>query len=153
MSVTNFSYQRQTVKPLSNEARTNILNNILPLYVKEQSKQEQNEPEGITALYVRLSVDDRNEGESNSVTNQKKILERYCREHGYSGTRYYVDDGVSGVTFEREGFQKMLADIKSGKIIRVVVKDAYVKLRIKFPQSFLDKKKAQSPPLGCCVFL
>jgi DNA invertase Pin-like site-specific DNA recombinase len=85
--------------------------------------REPDEPEGITALYVRLSQEDKLEGESNSITNQKKILERYCREHGYSGTRYYVDDGVSGVTFEREGFQSMLSDIKAGKIARVVVKD------------------------------
>lgn len=79
--------------------------------------------DGLTALYVRLSNDDKLEGESNSIANQKRILERYCKEHGYAGTRYYVDDGVSGVTFEREGFQAMLADIKAGKIARVLVKD------------------------------
>lgn len=79
--------------------------------------------DGLTALYVRLSNDDKADGESNSIANQKRILERYCKEHGYAGTRYYVDDGVSGVTFEREGFQTMLADIKAGKIARVLVKD------------------------------
>lgn len=79
--------------------------------------------DGLTALYVRLSNEDKLDGESNSIANQKKILDRYCKEHGYAGTRYYVDDGVSGVTFEREGFQAMLADIKAGKIARVIVKD------------------------------
>ena len=79
--------------------------------------------DGLTALYLRLSNEDKLDGESNSIANQKKILERYCKEHGYTGLRYYVDDGVSGVTFDREGFQEMLADIKAGKVIRVVVKD------------------------------
>jgi predicted site-specific integrase-resolvase len=118
MNTESLSYQHIPEKQMSEAVRTSVRNNIMPSYFKDL---ENDEPEGITALYVRLSVDDRNEGESNSVTNQKKILERYCRERGYSGTRYYVDDGVSGVTFEREGFQAMLADIKAGKSYRVVV--------------------------------
>ena len=123
MSSTSFTYQPVPQKQLSEDARINIRDNILPFYAKEPQTLDFDEPEGITALYVRLSVDDRAEGESNSITNQKKILERYCREHGYSGTRFYIDDGVSGVTFERDGFKAMLADIKAGKIVRVVVKD------------------------------
>jgi len=123
MNATALTYQPIPQKRLSESARINIRDNILPFYAKEPQALDFNEPEGITALYVRLSVDDRLEGESNSITNQKKILERYCRDNGYSGTRFYVDDGVSGVTFEREGFKAMLADIKAGKVVRVIVKD------------------------------
>ena len=120
----NFNYQRIPVQQMNDNTRANIRDNILPLFINEQQiQQKQDEPEGLTALYVRLSQEDKLEGESNSITNQKKILERYCRERGYTGTRYYVDDGVSGVTFDRIGFQAMLADIKAGKIVRVVVKD------------------------------
>ena len=80
----------------------------------------------ITALYSRLSVgdEDRDGGESNSIQNQKRILEKYCRDHGYTAIRHYdEDDGYSGTNFNRPGFQRMLADIKAGKIKRVVVKD------------------------------
>ena len=55
---------------------------------------------------------------------QKRILEKYCRDHGYTAIRHYdEDDGYSGTNFNRPGFQRMLADIKAGKIKRVVVKD------------------------------
>ena len=64
------------------------------------------------------------DGESNSIANQKKILERYCRDHGITAYRHYdEDDGYSGTNFNRPGFQRMLADIKAGKIKRVIVKD------------------------------
>lgn len=77
-----------------------------------------------TALYERLSRDDELVGESNSIKNQKRILEKYCRDHGYTAIRHYdEDDGYSGTNFNRPGFQRMLADIKAGKIKRVVVKD------------------------------
>ena len=88
-----------------------------------RARQSEKTPDGLTAGYVRLSNDDKLVGESNSIATQKKILERYFKEHGFIGLRFYVDDGVSGVTFEREGFQSMLADIKAGKIVRVLVKD------------------------------
>ena len=80
----------------------------------------------ITALYSRLSVgdEDRDGGESNSIQNQKKILERYCKDHGITAYRHYdEDDGYSGTNFNRPGFQRMLADIKAGRIKRVIVKD------------------------------
>ena len=78
----------------------------------------------ITALYCRLSRDDELQGDSNSIVNQKKILEKYCHDHGYTAIRHYdEDDGYSGTNFNRPGFQRMLADIKAGKIKRVVVKD------------------------------
>lgn len=78
----------------------------------------------ITALYCRISLDDGSDNESMSISNQKRILEKYCREHGYTAIRHYdEDDGYSGTNFNRPGFQRMLADIKAGKIKRVVVKD------------------------------
>ena len=87
-------------------------------YIKGQNETK------ITALYCRLSQDDGREGESNSISNQKRILEKYCRDHGYTAIRHYdEDDGYSGTNFNRPGFQRMLADIKAGKIKRVVVKD------------------------------
>lgn len=103
-----------------------IRNNILPFYANpaRAGQQPQDEPDGITACYERLSQEDKNEGESNSIANQKRILERYCKEHGYTPFRHYdEDDGYSGTTFNRPGFQRMLADIKAGKIARVIVKD------------------------------
>lgn len=77
----------------------------------------------VTALYARLSQDDMIDGESNSVTNQKKILKRFADDNGFPNTRCYFDDGVSGTTFEREGFQKMISDIEKGEVKTVIVKD------------------------------
>ena len=77
----------------------------------------------ITALYCRLSRDDDNEGDSNSIAHQKQILEKYARDHGYTNFKFYVDDGISGTTFNRPGFQEMLADIEAGDVGMVVVKD------------------------------
>ena len=118
-----FSFQQIAVpKVLSEEVREAISNNVLQFYVRDQQQEAQDE--GITALYERLSQEDKLEGESNSIANQKKILERYCREHGITAYRHYdEDDGYSGTNFNRPGFQHMLADIKAGKIKRVIVKD------------------------------
>ena len=79
--------------------------------------------EELTALYCRLSRDDELQGDSNSIVNQKKILEKYAREHGYSNFKFYVDDGISGTTFNRPGFQQMIADIEAGLVKRVIIKD------------------------------
>ena len=118
-----FSFQQIAApKVLSAEVREVISNNVLQFYVRDQ--QQDTQDEGITALYERLSQEDKLEGESNSIANQKKILERYCREHGITAYRHYdEDDGYSGTNFNRPGFQRMLADIKAGKIKRVIVKD------------------------------
>ena len=108
--------------PLQEETRTAIRNTVLQFYVHAKSPED--EAEGITACYERLSQEDKLDGESNSISNQKKILEKYCRDHGYSAIRHYdEDDGYSGTNFNRPGFQRMLADIKDGKIKRVIVKD------------------------------
>jgi len=75
------------------------------------------------ALYARLSVDDAMDGENNSIQTQKRILEKYAVDNGYTNYRFYIDDGVSGVTFERLGFQEMLTDIDAGHVDTVIVKD------------------------------
>ena len=62
----------------------------------------------ITALYERLSHDDELQGESNSITNQKKILEDYAAQHGFTNIVHYTDDGISGTRFDRPGFQRMM---------------------------------------------
>lgn len=79
--------------------------------------------EEITALYCRLSQDDKQEGDSNSIINQKKILKEYALDRGYTNIQFYIDDGVSGTTFNRAGFQSMIADVEAGKVKRVIVKD------------------------------
>ena len=79
--------------------------------------------EEITALYCRLSQDDKQEGDSNSIINQKKILKKYALDRGYTTIQFYIDDGVSGTTFNRAGFQSMIADVEAGKVKRVIVKD------------------------------
>ena len=76
----------------------------------------------ITALYCRLSQDDGLE-ESNSITNQKSMLLRYTQDNEFPNPQFYVDDGVSGTTFERDGFKAMMSDIEAGKIGTVITKD------------------------------
>lgn len=77
----------------------------------------------ITALYARLSAEDDQKGESNSITHQKAILKEYATSHGFTNCQYYVDDGITGATFEREAFKRMIADIEQGLVGTVIVKD------------------------------
>ena len=77
----------------------------------------------ITALYCRLSQDDMLDGESNSITNQKAILQKFAEDNGFPNPTFYVDDGVSGTTWERDGFKAMMADIEDGKVATVITKD------------------------------
>lgn len=78
---------------------------------------------GQTALYERLSRDDEMQGESNSITNQKQLLESYAKRNGFANIYHYTDDGVSGTTFDREGFQKMIKAVEENKVSTVIVKD------------------------------
>ena len=77
----------------------------------------------ITALYCRLSQEDMLSGESMSIQNQKIILKKYADEHHFINTQFFIDDGVSGVTFEREGLQEMLREVKAGRVSTVITKD------------------------------
>ena len=78
---------------------------------------------GTAALYCRLSRDDNMDNESNSISNQKKILQKADKDKGYTDTIFFVDDGITGTTMKRPGFQKMIAAIEAGYISAVFVKD------------------------------
>ena len=77
----------------------------------------------ITALYCRLSQEDMQAGESESIQNQKLILQKYADEHHFFNTRFFVDDGFSGVSFERDGLQAMLREVEAGNVATVITKD------------------------------
>ena len=77
----------------------------------------------ITALYCRLSRDDENSGESNSISNQKRILETFAKEHGLLPYHFFVDDGWSGANFNRPSFTDMIERVENGEIKTVVTKD------------------------------
>lgn len=82
-----------------------------------------NQSEPITALYCRLSRDDELEGESNSITTQKKILKKFADDNGFTNCRFYIDDGFSGTTFNRPDIQKLISECEDKKIGAVLVKD------------------------------
>ena len=78
----------------------------------------------IDALYERLSrEDDDVQGQSNSIVTQKQLLTDYAKSHGFTNTRHYTDDGTSGVRFEREAWQELIADVEAGKIRTIICKD------------------------------
>lgn len=82
-----------------------------------------NYPDNITALYARLSQEDALDGESNSIANQRKILWKYAADNGFSNPTFFIDDGVSGVTFDRPGWNEMIRLAEAGKVTTVIVKD------------------------------
>jgi len=77
----------------------------------------------ITALYCRLSREDEQIGDSNSIVNQKEMLAKYATDHGFKNTRFFVDDGISGTMFDRPGLNSMLDEVKSGNVAVVIFKD------------------------------
>ncbi len=99
-----------------------------------------------TALYCRLSQDDGREGESNSISNQKEILMAYARQKGFLHPEFFVDDGISGTTFERPDFKRMQELAEAGKISTIIVKDLS-----RFGRNYLEVGKfleIQYPTLG-----
>ena len=88
--------------------------------MKQSSKKHEF---GTAALYCRLSRDDNMDSESNSIQNQRKILQKAAKDKGYTDTIFFVDDGITGTTMKRPGFQKMLTAIEAGYISAVFVKD------------------------------
>ena len=77
----------------------------------------------ITALYERLSRDDDVEGESNSIQNQKKLLEDYAQQHGFPYPVHFTDDGISGTCFDRPGFLEMMKQVEAGRVKYLCIKD------------------------------
>ena len=81
------------------------------------------QPNRITALYCRLSRDDELQGESNSVRNQRDITSKFARDHGFLNTRFFVDDGYSGVSFTRPAFMELMELAEAGHVETIIVKD------------------------------
>lgn len=81
------------------------------------------EVDKIYALYERLSRDDDVQGDSNSIINQKQMLDDYCEQRGFKPVRHYTDDGYSGGNFDRPAWKQMMADAEAGKIAVIIAKD------------------------------
>ena len=79
--------------------------------------------EKITALYERLSRDDDLQGESNSISNQKKLLEDYAAQHDFPNPVHFTDDGISGTCFDRPGFLAMMKEVEAGNVDYLCIKD------------------------------
>ncbi len=109
-----------------NESSFDITQESNPVQTVAQPKKDKNmlrAADKITALYCRLSQEDALDGESNSVTNQRRILETYAREHSFTNLSFFVDDVYSGTDFNRPGFQKMLAEVEADRVSTIIVKD------------------------------
>ncbi len=135
-------FERSSQTNLRDRVQRTVVSNLIPLtpgqasdtiaaeYVcsaagKEDlcSRKKKKEQLGLTALYCRLSRDDGAEGDSNSVANQKRLLQKYAKENSLGNTRFYVDDGYTGTNFNRPSFQKMIEDVEMGYVTAVIVKD------------------------------
>ena len=98
----------------------NPVRNAAPL--KEETEMSR-AADKITALYCRLSQEDTNEGESNSIQNQRTILLQYAKENHFPNSTFFVDDGFSGVNFNRPGFQALIKEVEAGNVATIIVKD------------------------------
>lgn len=87
------------------------------------SRQSYNAEEKITALYCRLSRDDELQGDSNSIINQKAILQKYADDNGFRNTSLFVDDGYSGTTFDRPDWNRLMGLVDEGRVGTIIVKD------------------------------
>lgn len=87
---------------------------------KEDNEMDQQQ---ITALYCRLSNEDDLDGESNSIQNQRAILQKFAQDQGFRNIRYFVDDGYSGTNFNRPAVKEMLSLVEAGKVGTIIVKD------------------------------
>lgn len=103
-----------------------IMDSATPVLTVAEEKEEEmatEKKQKITALYCRLSQEDALQGESNSISNQKKILEKYASEHRFRNMKFYVDDGYSGTDFNRPGFLELLEDIENDRVSVLLTKD------------------------------
>lgn len=87
------------------------------------NRQSYNAGEKITALYCRLSRDDELQGDSNSIINQKAILQKYADDNGFRNTFLFVDDGYSGTTFDRPNWNRLMGLVDEGRVGTIIVKD------------------------------
>lgn len=79
--------------------------------------------EKITALYLRLSRENEKEGESNSISNQRKLLTSFANKNGFRNIKVFIDDGIFGVTFNKNGFKELLKLIEQEMVLTLIVKD------------------------------
>ena len=86
-------------------------------------RRKKDKSNGITALYERLSRDDDNAGESNSIVHQKQMLEDYAMKHGFTNLVHFTDDGWSGATFDRPSWNRLVEGVKNGEITACICKD------------------------------
>ena len=86
-------------------------------------RRKKDRSNGITALYERLSRDDDNAGESNSIVHQKQMLEDYAIKHGFTNLVHFTDDGWSGATFDRPSWNRLVEGVKNGEITACICKD------------------------------
>lgn len=93
------------------------------IYGRKKMTSKQNNKDYVVGMYVRLSRDDERAGESLSIENQKAVLNEYIKKQGFTLYDIYVDDGISGTTFDRPGVKRLLDDAKQGVINTVLVKD------------------------------
>ena len=89
----------------------------------EQEENMKKQSDKITALYERLSRDDELQGDSNSIVNQKAMLEKYANENGFRNPRHFTDDGYSGTNFNRPAWQELISLVDVGKVDTIIVKD------------------------------
>jgi DNA invertase Pin-like site-specific DNA recombinase len=87
------------------------------------SRQSAENKNRITALYARLSVDDANDGTSNSIVNQQKILEDYAAKQGFSNVKFYADDGWSGTRWDRPAWTELITEVEAGNVSTIITKD------------------------------
>ena len=108
---------------------TNSLNyGMIPMsttVLPADSRKEENDlnQQQITALYCRLSNEDDLDGESNSIQNQRALLQKYADDHGFTHTRFFVDDGYTGTNFNRPAMQELLSLVETGQVGTIIVKD------------------------------
>lgn len=108
---------------------TNFLNyGMIPMsttVLPADSRKEENDlnQQQITALYCRLSNEDDLDGESNSIQNQRALLQKYADDHGFTHTRFFVDDGYTGTNFNRPAMQELLSLVETGQVGTIIVKD------------------------------
>ncbi len=110
---------------MTNTPACGIIRMTKPVLTVAQEKEDNmiGATEKITALYCRLSQEDERLGESLSIENQKDILLRYSKEHHFLNPVFFIDDGYSGTSFDRPGFQKMLEAVEAGQMAQVITKD------------------------------
>ena len=111
---------------MTNTANFDIINATNPVLTVAPIKEEKEmfgATEKITALYCRLSQEDERPGESLSIENQKSILLQYAKEHHFTNPVFFVDDGYSGIDYDRPGFQSMLKEVEAGNVAIALTKD------------------------------